>query len=441
MEKKPVKHNVVRRIALLCLYSGAMISLPSTAQYSLQETIDMAQLNDPWLKGSEYRQESISAQSSAAGQLPDPVISFNLANLPVDSFNLSQEPMTQVQVGISQALPRGDSRSLQKRQLYEISEQQPLMRMDRKAKVAVTVAHLWLDSYRYRESIRLVKENENLFNDLIDIVESRYSSALGNTSQYDLIRAQLELTQFEERLIQLQENFGSTQMLLTEWLPNPTILLSGELPDLHLKSNNKTSDSVDNLLVSQLQQHPAITSIDQQILASNSGVELAEQSYKPQFGINAMYGYRDDDLNGDSQADFFSLGLTMDVPLFTRNRQDKRVQSAMANVEELKTQRALLLRQMRAQFTSNQARLALLEKRQALYRNKLLSEAHAQTEASLTAYTNDKGDFSEVVRARIAELNAHIDALNVSIDRFKTIATLNYFFASSTTDQSNGGSL
>ena len=52
-----------------------------------------------------------------------------------------------------------------------------------------------------------------------------------------------------------------------------------------------------------------------------------------------------------------------------------------------------------------------------------------QAEASLSAYTHDDGDFAEVVRARIAELNARIDALNISIDIQKAVAQLNYFYA------------
>lgn len=470
---------------------ATLVSLPAEAEYSLQQAIETAQQNDPWLRGSEHRQESVLAQSIVAGQLPDPVVSVNLANLPVDGFDFSQEPMTQFQLGVTQAFPRGHSRSLWQQQLVELSEQQPLMRMDRRAQVAVSVSHTWLDSYRYRESIRLVEENKDLFEDLVDIVQSRYSSALGSTSQYDLIRAQLELTQFEERLIQLQQKQEAIQMLLGEWLPisadngnrlsaslsnssanssanSPvnssanssadSLALSSDLPELELLHFGANGAEINNglvantaavannnsaylrLLSDQLQRHPAIASIEQRIRAAGSGVELAQQNYKPQWGVKAMYGYRDDDVNGNSRADFFSLGLSMDVPLFTNNRQDKQVQSAVADVEQLKTQKALLLRKMRAQFESERARLRLLDRRQLIYRKQLLREVHAQAEAALTSYTNDEGDFSEVVRARIAELNAHIDALNIDIDRLKTIASLNYFFASST-HQHHGDSL
>ena len=47
---------------------------------------------------------------------------------------------------------------------------------------------------------------------------------------------------------------------------------------------------------------------------------------------------------------------------------------------------------------------------------------------NLGAYTSDDGDFAEVVRARIAELNANIDAMVLEVERLKLIAQLNYFF-------------
>ena len=69
-----------------------------------------------------------------------------------------------------------------------------------------------------------------------------------------------------------------------------------------------------------------------------------------------------------------------------------------------------------------------LMERQALYELELLEQMQEQAEASLNAYTNDEGDFAEVVRARIADLNARIDALDISVDLVKTKIQLNYYF-------------
>ena len=57
---------------------------------------------------------------------------------------------------------------------------------------------------------------------------------------------------------------------------------------------------------------------------------------------------------------------------------------------------------------------------------------HNQAEASLIAYTNDDGDFAEVIRSRIAVLNASIDSLSIDVERQKNIVQLNYFFMKNT---------
>jgi len=104
------------------------------------------------------------------------------------------------------------------------------------------------------------------------------------------------------------------------------------------------------------------------------------------------------------------------------------VDSAVAVNDVAQAQVYQLLKKMLADYKSAAVQLKHLDKRYALYTEQLLPQMHEQAEASLTAYTNDNGDFAEVVRSRIAELNAEIDALSIAVDRQKIMAQLNYFF-------------
>ena len=126
--------------------------------------------------------------------------------------------MTQFKVGLSQALPRGDSRDLQRQKLELLGQQHPHHRAGRLAQVESTVSQLWLDAWRARETIRLIEQDKGLFEQLVDIVESKYTTALGDTRQQDLIRAQLELTRLKDRLVVLQEQMDKAQSALGEWL-------------------------------------------------------------------------------------------------------------------------------------------------------------------------------------------------------------------------------
>ena len=414
-------------VLLVCIATKAF----GEASLSLDQAIVLAQKNDPWISGSHFREQASDARSVSARTLPDPRISLGFANLPVDTFDFGQEPMTQLRIGVSQMFPRGDTRELQSKKFRELSLEQPYRRQDRLAQVAASVSRLWLEVYRHREAIRLIEQDRALFEHLVDVAESSYTSAFGRIRQQDLVRAQLELTRLEDRLTVLQQQQDMSRAKLDEWLvgsSNYNFTLSNELPVLGEK--NKLLLGAGNVhLIPRLNIHPAIKAIDQQVTAATTDVQLAKQKYKSQWGINASYGYRDDDPAGNERSDFFSAGVTFDVPLFTSNRQDKDVEAAFASTEALKTDKALALRAMRARLESLLAHLKRLDERKSLYEERLLNEIHDQAEAALNAYTNDAGDFAEVVRARIAELNANIDFLNINIDRLQTVAEINYFLA------------
>lgn len=423
----------IRCAACITFLSVYCVITPAFAQsqLTLDQAVRFAQENDPWLDGSRLRQEATEAKSVAVGVLPDPTVSVGFANVPIDSFDFGQEPMTQLVVGVSQMFPRGNTRSLSRQQLSETSAQQPLMRADRQAKVAVLVSQLWLENYRYNETLRLVEEDRTSFEYLADVAESAYSNALARTSQQDVIRAQVELTRLDDRLAALGQRKDMASTKLAEWLSGSELVswqLSKELPDLSAAYGASVTSLSEAEIMRVLLAHPSLKSLDQDIQANSTGVALAKQKYKPQLGLKASYGYRGEDSVGVDRADFFSIGLSFDVPLFTRNLQDKEVQSANASYAASKTDKTLALRAMRANLESSVVALERLDQRKALYETRLLTQVNDQAEASLNAYTNDNGDFEEVMRARIAELNSNIDFLNIRIDRLKTIAEINYFF-------------
>lgn len=439
---KPVQQSI-KFFCFLLICGLAPGGLAQKPPLSLPAAIALAHQNDPWLEDSRLRQQATDAQAVVAGELPDPKMSVGFANLPVDSFDFSQEPMTQFKVGVSQSFPRGDTRHLNRQRLQEMAGQQPYRRQDRWAKVEVIVAHLWLETYRNTQAIRLIENDRSLFEHLVDVAESNYTSALGKTRQQDLVRAQLELTRLEDRLTKLRQQRETMQSKLGEWLPTEAgkpVILSDHLPLLSVPQQLSVGGEMDEKasLASDLLEHPALKALDQKIIAGSTTVELARQKYKPQWGVNASYSYRDDDPMAGDRSDFFSLGLSFDLPLFTSRRQDKDVHSAVAMAETTKVEKALVLRAMRANFQAALARLEGLNQRKTLFEERLLEEIHGQAEASLTAYTNDDGDFAEAVRARIAELNANIDFLNIEVDRNKTIVELNYFLVAASNDANTG---
>jgi len=151
--------NLSKRIVLATLFAQALClgALEAVAQtypaLTLENAIEQAVLEDDWLAANVEREQAMLEEALAAAQLPDPRVSIGLSNLPLDTFNLGQEPMTQLRVGINQVIPRGDTLLLSEQKKKQQSEVNPFLRADRKAKVELLVSQLWLKSFLSARSI------------------------------------------------------------------------------------------------------------------------------------------------------------------------------------------------------------------------------------------------------------------------------------------------
>jgi hypothetical protein len=433
--------NKIKR--LIIALGAILVSFSCIAEdLTLNKAIQVAISNDPLIKGSEFRQQALESLGVAAMQLPDPKLSVGMANLPSNTFNFGQEPITQFRVGISQQFPRGDSRALKQQIFQERSEETIYQRLDRNALVELTLSQLWLEWQRAQNTIQLIEQDRNLFKELADIVTISYASAMGKTQQQDIIQAQVELIRLDDRLYRLQEKAEVELSKLNEWLPSNSRLKNTgnkSLPNIQPQFPPWIAPTVtyeqaykevdDQALFKHLLNHPKVKQLDQRLLASDTNIQLSKQNYKPQWGFDVGYAHRDEDPSGNSRPDLISVGVSLDLPLFKANRQDKQLVAAARESDIIKTEKTLLLRALSAQVNQASTKLQRLKQRQGLYQTRLLQEIHDQVEASLTSYTNDNGDFNSVVRGRITELNSRIDALNIDVDRLKSIAQLNYLFS------------
>lgn len=162
--------------------------------------IRQAVATDEWISARQLASRSQNEIAIKSAQLPDPKLSLGLANMPLDSFDFDQEAMTQLKFSISQMLPRGDSLELKKQSWTQKSQVTQVKQFERAAQVEREVSLLWLDTYQANQSIALIEANRGLFEQLLEVSQASYSSALGRTRQGDIIKAELELIRLEDRL-------------------------------------------------------------------------------------------------------------------------------------------------------------------------------------------------------------------------------------------------
>ncbi|PFG54463.1 outer membrane protein TolC [Marinobacter sp. LV10R520-4] len=418
----------VYKAAVIGAFLLTSLGVSAEPTLALEDAIDIAIRGDPWSAQSIYLQRALLDESVAAGALPDPRITLGAANLPTDTFDTGQEGMTQATIGLSQRFPRGDSRSLARAKKIELAESQSFQRENRQELVVRSVTYLWLELWKAQESIRIIDNNRGLFEQLADVAEAGYTSTLTGSRQQDIIRGSLELTRLDDRLTGLHSQLETAQEELGEWVGADTFRLrvSERVPsNLLAKVVNTPSYTNGNAAIT----HASIRATDQLIDAGSLDIELARQAYKPEWTVSAQYGYRDQTTGGQDRADLFSVGIGFDLPFFTGNRQDRTVSAAIARVEAAKSDRMLQVRRLTAEARAAAARINRLDDRIMLYQQTLLPQIAEQANAALSAYNNDDGDFAEAVRARIAELNAQVDFIQMTAERAKNVANFRYLTA------------
>lgn len=423
-----------------CLLAQSPSNQPQQT-LTLQDTIEIALSNDEWLTKSELTQSRLNVLSEGADAMPDPTFSLGLLNFPTNGFAINQEPMTQIKVGASQMFPRGDSLSLQEKKFTLIANEQPYLREERRLKLTQQTTHLWLDAFEASASYQLVNEARPLFDKLGDIVSASYASSAGKANQQDIIRAELELVRLNDRLISLDTKKRVALSTLSKFLLSTsnnvkysTYIYQSKMPP-HL--DKVDASTIEKLMILDrhdeqglyefIETHPLIDATEQRVRASNVDIELAEQAYKPQYAVNASYALRDDAPNGQSRADFISIGASVSVPLFSKKRQDANLAGAKLMTEAIRTEKLLIMRELMSGLSSAYQQYTGLSERFAIYRDTIVPQMKHQSAAALNAYTNDIGDFAEVVRAKIAELDAQIMLLNIDVSKRKALSNIDYF--------------
>jgi outer membrane protein TolC len=397
-----------------------MINLPCVAlALSLQQAEQLALETDPLIMSYKASSRSYDAESTANGTLPDPKLRLGMFNVPLDTFSTSEDPSTQLRIGIQQEFPRGDTTDLKQQQSKWLAQAATAQAEDQQLQLLMKVRDTYLNLYHEIEAGSIVNETRALFLKLVKITEDQY--AAGRANQQDVIHADLELSRLDDRATKIQGNEDEYRAYLAQWVGDVAWHdIDNNLPVL--------PDVPDNIEINQLlTQHPAVMAETARVEASRTMIEVTRQDYKP--GVGAFVEYRKrfgENPDGSDRSDMMAAMVTVDIPLFTENRQDKNVAAREESTNAARYSRDDKLRILKRKLDKDRAIYRRLGERELIYKNKLINSATSNAEASLNAYQSGVTEFTTLMRARITELDVRLDNLRIQVDRLRAQARLLY---------------
>jgi outer membrane protein TolC len=402
---------------------------PATAQdvdgtcepLTLKQAETQALANNPSLAAIGARYDALAAIPSQQSTLPDPVLSLGAINFPLDSFDLSQENMTQMQVGISQKFPFPGKLGLNEESAALEAEAALQEIGEAKLKLTKDIRLHWWDIFYLKKSLATIRSNQELLRATVAAARTKYE--VGKGLQQDVLLAQLELTRLMDRELDVANAINKKRASLTALLGRastagcitvvqetalslPAILPEATLQDLATANR------------------PGLLALQKKTAATKARIASARKEYYPDFTVGASYGYRQDTPDGRERSDFGSIKVSMNLPIWTGSKLDNKVAQRTSESLAAEQKRRAFRDRIQATIDSQYSEYANTAKQSRLYKDSLIPQAEQTAAAMLKGYQVNKVDFLNVVRAQLALYNYKITYWHHLSSAQKALATL-----------------
>jgi len=410
---------LVQAVCALTLALLAAGNVTADTNLTLARVEQLALADDPAVGALASRTQALQEAAIADGQLPDPKLRIGLYNLPLDDLDASREPTTQLRLGLVQTFPRGDTLRYKQQQGEWMASAGQAKTEVQQRKLLRDVRNHFLELYYQLQAEQVIGKTRALFAQLVDITQAHY--ATGRVSQQDVLRASLELSRLDDRTTRIRNEADKARAALGKWIgKHASMPIADSFPRLPALVDRET-------IAASLAEHPLIRAETATLEASNRKIRIAREQYKPGWSAGLEYRKRfGDNPNGSERSDMMAAMFTVDLPLFPKQRQDKRLSASIREAESAQFTRDDKLRELQRMLDADYANWQRLGERLTLYQSQLLKESSANTQASLNAYQSGVTEFTTLMRARITDLDVRLDNLRIRVDRSKSQANLLY---------------
>ncbi|BBD79191.1 MULTISPECIES: TolC family protein [Rhodanobacteraceae] len=313
---------LVRRLMpglFLCVFAAALTPrahADDAQPLTLDQAVRLGTQRAPLLDSRDAEIAASRDDAVRAGRLPDPVLSFGVANYPVSSpgaFSLRSDGMTMRTVGVMQAIPSRAARQAEKNAAAAGVEAAQADRLALAKDVRQQVAEAWIETWVARKRLDLLHALQEESDLAVRMARARLRGGEGGAT--DALAARAEQVALANRIDAARAGLDRARASLARWLAPPQADAPlADPPDftrlpVPLPTLQREVDRQAPMQPWQAREQQAQAALDQ-----------AKASLHPDWSVNLMYGQRAPRLSN-----MVTLQVGVSLPLFTRNRQDRAV--------------------------------------------------------------------------------------------------------------------
>ena len=379
----------------------------------LSAAIGRAVANNPGLAGVEARIAAARHRVPQADALPDPEVEVGIKDIPPSDFSLSRDDFTMEMVSGRQRFPAPGKRALQRGVAEaQLAGAAALYARDA-VRLAAEVADAFFQLAEIDRRVDLLGEARERLKQAAQSATERYR--VGKGAQTDVLRANLETTALDERLIALQSErrtqaarFTALQGLSPEDAVAP-IGPVDPVPDAR---------GAEELLRDAQERSPAVAAAAADFRRAQEEARLAALERRPDLTAMGYYAHRRkfEDLVGGI--------LSFNLPFAHPRRLDERRSETEALVSAARADLEATRNTIRQEVAAALADLRKNREQAELYQRSILPQAEINLRAAREAYSVGQVDFLTFARASIDLSNYESEAAARSAGVGRSIAAV-----------------
>ena len=331
--------------------------------------------------------EAKRARVPQAAALSDPVLMYGVINegRPIPFQTLGELDFSEAYIGVSQDLPFPGKRRLRREAAQEEVEAAQSAYEGAQRRVSADVAGTYYDLYATHAALDIVEESARLLEQLIKVAHTRLS--VGQTSQQDVLDAEIEMSRLEERRTELNARRAILEERLRSLLYRRA---AGPLGRPGPITPATLPGSLDELLARAEQHSPALEEKARMVQQAERLTDLAKRDRKPDFSVNFTYH------NRGRLDPMYSFGGTLSLPNL-HGRQSRAVEEAAANLGGARSAADMTRAEVRYAVTEAYQTASSADRLLRLYDEGILKQARFSIDSALAQYRVGRVEFLTLI--------------------------------------------
>ncbi|MFG6486850.1 TolC family protein [Roseateles sp. BYS78W] len=377
---------------LLCAAAVAAAWLPALVgaePLSFDQAIRLAAQRSEAARARHAAAMSAAESSRAASQLPDPVFSAGIDNLPVtgpDRLSTNRESMTTKRVGFSQEWVSADKRAAREAAARAMAGVEEAQAAAAQAEARLQAAMAYVDAWYAGEALKLTTQAEHHLREELDTARARLAAAGGGSA--DMLQLAAAQGMAEDDSAEARQRQALAFASLQRWAGyRPDALATGPVFVMPTEAD-------------YVARHPEVAVTRRNVEVARGNATVAAQERHANWTWAVSYGQR------TGYSDMVSIGVSIPLQIAPSQRQDRETAARLALVDKAEAELAEATRAATAEYQALSGDAERQAQRVVRFETAVTIPARQRTEALLAGYRSNQAPLSAVFEARRQALEA-----------------------------------